>query len=541
MAGNRRIEIIQTDLLCIGGGIAGLMAATRAGELGTKVIVADKANTRRSGNGSMGNDHFGCYMPDIHGGDTKSILKSAHMEKEFGEVWLEQSLDLVKLWDSWGIPMKYKGKYEFSGHAFPGGPRTALKYEGLCQKPVLTRQSLKAGAVIMNRILVFELLRDKERVIGALGLDTKNNRIIEFQAKAIFLGTGDCNRLYLDSTPGWIFNVAHDPFLTGDGRAMAYRAGVELADMEFPRPMAGPKYYARTGKATWIGVLRGPDDKPVGPFASRPDIVYGDVLQDIYPDVYSDYMCTGKGPVYMDCRGASQEDLEYMEHWLMNEGTKGILDYMAEEGIDPGKHAIEFRTHGWGVKGGVKYNVKSETSLGGLFAAGDEYTAGITAAAIWGRIAGERAAGYIKGMDFGNPEQEKERTAKILSSIDSIMAPKEGASWREVNVALQPIMTEYCGSVRSEGLLDQGLRNLRRLRNKAQKLLVAGNGHELGRCLEVLNLLDVGEVVMLCARERRETRGRHQRADYPFTNPMLDKLLVVKNGENGPTFSWANK
>lgn len=111
-------------------------------------------------------------------------------------------------------------------------------------------------------------------------------------------------------------------------------------------------------------------------------------------------------------------------------------------------------------------------------------------------------------------------------------------NWQESNVALQHVMSDYAGLVRSDSQLEQGLKNLARLKEKVYKTLVARNGHELGRCLEVLNLLDVGEAVMLCARERKDTRAKHNRVDYPFTNPLLDKHLTIKQVDNKPVFEW---
>jgi len=102
-------------------------------------------------------------------------------------------------------------------------------------------------------------------------------------------------------------------------------------------------------------------------------------------------------------------------------------------------------------------------------------------------------------------------------------------------------MSEYVGLVRSESLLEQGQRNLGRLKEKVYKTLVARNGHELGRCLEVLNLLDVGEAVILSAKERKETRARHNRIDYPFTNPLLDKFLMIKRVNDEPVLEWRGK
>ncbi len=132
---------------------------------------------------------------------------------------------------------------------YPGIPRIFLKYTGGNQKRVWTEQALKRGAQIMNRITVFELLKEGKRVVGALGFDTWNDRIIEFQAKAVFLGTGSCGRLYPSSTPGWLFNLPLCPVVTGDGRAMVYRAGGDLVDMEYVGQWAGIKYFSRAGES----------------------------------------------------------------------------------------------------------------------------------------------------------------------------------------------------------------------------------------------------------------------------------------------------
>ena len=116
---------------------------------------------------------------------------------------------------------------------------------------------------------------------------------------------------------------------------------------------------------------------------------------------------------------------------------------------------------------------------------------------------------------------------------------KDGPDWREANIALQQIMQDYAGVVRSESLLTAGLGYLRQLKQKAEATLVAGNPWEVTRCLETLNLLDLGEIVLLAANERKETRGLHQRPDYPLTNPVLDgKAIFVKRVNGEPVMEW---
>jgi succinate dehydrogenase/fumarate reductase flavoprotein subunit len=99
-------------------------------------------------------------------------------------------------------------------------------------------------------------------------------------------------------------------------------------------------------------------------------------------------------------------------------------------------------------------------------------------------------------------------------------------------------MNDYAGSIRSETLLEAGLAHLRRLKKKAHETVTARNQHELMRCLEVFNLSDLAELVFIAALERKETRGAHLRADYPFTNPLLNKHITVKKVGGKPVTEW---
>jgi succinate dehydrogenase/fumarate reductase flavoprotein subunit len=542
-------KIIETDVLCIGGGIAGLMAAIRASDLGAKVVIAEKANTLRSGDAGMGNDHFPSYIPEVHGANVEPFVRELTNSPVFGKLmrsakfWrtrLEKSFELVKLWDSWGIPMKYEGKYEFAGHTIPGREAdcTALKYYGQNQKKILTKKALEKGVKIMNRIMVFDLLCNGS-VVGALGINTREDTMIEFRAKSVILGTGRCMRMFPGPTPGWMFNVANCPGTTGDGRAMAYRAGAELVNMELLIKWAGPKYFSRCGKGSWVGIIRDSKGNPAGPFLTKPNRRYGDPIADIYSKLFEESAKNGKGPVYMSCKGISDEDLEYMNLWLTQEGNTALLNHLKEENIDVKKNDVEFMTYEVDAWGGIPYNEKGETSLKGLYAAGDEYGDQISAAAIFGWISGENATKYAqrKATAIDNSKVKASVTLKI-NFLDGIRNREAGITWQEANIALQQVMQDYVGGAKSEDLLEAGLNHLRNLKKKAYDNMMASNQHELMHCLEVLNLYDLGELIFLAAIERKETRGNHIRADYPFTNPLLNKMLICKKKGNSPVFEW---
>jgi len=539
-------QLVECDVLCVGGGIAGTMAAIRAAELGASVIVAEKGNARYSGCGRSGNDHFETHIPEIHGRDKEEfideLLHTAKGEIMIGRHILQaqfaKAYDIVHLWDEWGIPMRQGGKWEFAGHAFPGRMFTHIKYEGQLQKTVLVREVKKRGAKIMNRIMIAELLRSGDRVIGAVGVHTREDKVIVFNAKAVILGTGKCSRLYQGLTPGMMFNDGHGGVQTGDGRAMAYRVGAELMNVEMPQRHIGPKYFAKFGQATWVGVLRDAEGKPIGPFVSEPDRRYGDIVMEVNKLSPEQYHDLGKGPVYMDCTGISDEDAEYMKHWHIQEGNISLVDHMEVEGIDVRKHPIEFSTYPLRAGGLIMANEKAETSLKGLYAAGDEAMGDISAAATFGWISGDNAAAFVETVEAGDVEDARTSIDNLKSVIDSLRGREDGPDWEEANIALQQVMTDYVGKIRNEAVLSQGLSHLRRLKEKADTEMIARNQHELGRCLEVNNLFEVGELVFLGALDRKETRGLHNRPDYPFTNPLLNQAHVIRKGDDEALMGW---
>ncbi len=539
-------ERIETDVLCIGGGIAGLMAAIRAAEMGARVVVAEKGNVEYSGCGRMGNDHFETYIPRMHGADKdawiEELLRTAKGEIMIGKNLLRaqfaKAYDIVKLWNEWGIPMKYKGQWEFSGHSFPDHPMTHVKYEGRFQKKVLTSQAKQRGVTILNRVMMLDLIRQGNRVVGAVGVHTRDGRIIIFEAKSVVLGTGKCSRLYPPLTPGWLFNDPHGGSQSGDGRAMAYRAGAELQNLEMPQRHIGPKYFTRFGQATWVGVVKDWYGKPAGTFVSKPDRRYGDMICEVNKLAPEQYTRAGKGPLYMDCTEMSQDDHDYMVHFMKNEGYTAMLEYMEAENIDFRKHPIEFMTYPLRGGGLIVANEKAETSLEGLYAAGDEAYGDISAAATFGYIGGENAALYSNTVPRTAVEASTPVAQKNMAVIDALRGRRNGPGWQEASVALQQTMADYVGKVRNESLLKQGLQHLRRIRKKTSDTLMATNPHEVARCLEVLNMFEIGELTFIMALNRKETRGLHVRPDFPFTDPRLNLAHVIQKNDNDNVLNW---
>jgi succinate dehydrogenase/fumarate reductase flavoprotein subunit len=196
-------------------------------------------------------------------------------------------------------------------------------------------------------------------------------------------------------------------------------------------------------------------------------------------------------------------------------------------------------TYDQGSGGRIVTNEKGETSLQGLYAVGDELANGISNASVFGWIIGEEASVHAKQREtsWGNEIHAMIDNKKDL--LERIRKRKNGPDWKEVNVVLQQVMSDYAGAHRTEALLNTGSFHLKRIKEKALDTMVAGNQHELGRSLEVLNMIDIGELVFFAAKERKETRGLHIRPDYPLTNPRLNnKIQVIKSVDQKPVTQW---
>ena len=550
---------IGADVVIVGGGIGGAMAAIAAADGGAKnVVVLEKCNVKRSGSGATGNDHFSCYCPEVHGDDLEGVLKEVMgsligqaKDVELMRLHLKESFDIVKMWEEWGINMRPLGHWNFQGHALPGKPRAFLKFDGRKQKAVLAEQMKKRGVTVLNHHPVVELAKGDGRVCGALAIDatTPEPSFVLVKAPCVVLSTGLTHRLYINgSTPNYLFNTAHCPNNAG-GQALGWRIGASMVNMEIPYTHAGIKYLQRAGKATWIGVYRYPNGKPLGPFVTKPDPEYGDVTSDIWNSAFIDVMHNGQGPAYLDCSENTPDTLAYMRKAMFDEGLSGLIGYMDAKGIDPAKHAVEFTRYEPILHGrGLDVDKDGQTTVPGLFAAGDlvgNAGCGLGLAAWMGWRAGHTAAASATAASAvpcdiaGNPAIKAK-----MELLSSFMDREEGADWQEANIALTQIMSDYANigpyQVRSETLLNAGLTYLGQLREETNSNLKATCSHTLMRAAEVLDLFDCAECIIRSAMERKETRGNHKRAYFTFTNPLLaDKMLDVTKQDDGTVVtSW---
>ena len=552
-----RDEIVKTDYLIIGGGVAGLQSAITAAAKGVDVLIAEKADTRRSGSGCGGNDHFMCYIPECHGDNLERVLSEIGEGMEGGP-WQDPAMlrkmmlrtqSIVERWESYGINMKPTGEYHFEGHTMPNRQCYHLKYDGHNQKMCLTREAKKNGAKIMNKLFINDILiNDEGRAVGAIGfiLADDEPEVVVIQAKAVLVATAQAMRMYPNVNPAYIFNTHSCPAAAG-GAAIAYRAGAALVNIDVPYCHAGVKGFARSGKATWFGVISDINGDSISPFTTKPDRKRGDALMDINPGVFTARLESATGPTYMNCTGYTEEDHVYQHQQFKCEGIDSITDYLQQRDIDLHKSMIEFGTYDYSLaQRGIDIGLDASTNVNGIYAAGiccGNVRGNITSASVWGDVAAESVADYVKTVD----EYDVSNHPLIQKRIDfynQLMNRPQGADWLEANSTLQVIMNDYVGlKLRSEDMMRAGIKYLDDLKRYAENEIGCQDAHQLMRTMELFDLIDLAKAVAITSRNRKESRGGHKRVDYNYSNPLLNNSFqTIRLDRNGKVvLEWREK
>lgn len=520
----------EADVLVIGGGIAGCMAAIRARELGLSVILWDKANPRRSGGAATGIDHCWAYLPEIHEKQlTKDEMVEDHLHNAAGgfakaelvRAIVDDSRARVADLERFGVPMRDDaGNFRLIKklHRVP----SFIHFAGRDIKVILTHEMVRRRVKIFKRVMAIELLKEGNRVVGCVGISTKEPLVYACKAKAVILTTGGTYRLYSNPTQ-LPFNVSHPPSDTGDGQAMAFRAGARLVNMEFVNFHIGPKNFARAGRGSYV-----PGGRIVNSFGLPLGQKPGEQAIDRTvenPAAFRREYNEGRGPCYMDLRGATSENIEYIKWALTNEGNTAYLGYLEDQGIDFATQPVEWDVYepkqSSGLSG-LDIGTQAQTSLVGLFAAGDVVGAlsrsVCPGALTFGYRAADSAARFISSSPLLDPGEESEsKISSVLSSAKYFLTRKYGASWEESLSATQNLMSNYCGLIRSASLLEAGIDHLNHLEEQIREEGQVANPHELYRLFEVLNLLEVGRLIAYAALYRTESRYTpwSPRVDFP--------------------------
>jgi succinate dehydrogenase/fumarate reductase flavoprotein subunit len=553
---------VETDVLIIGGGLAGCMAAIKAAETeGIRVALVDKSDTVSSGCAASGIDHVWAYIPPVHEkmGYTLHDMAEDHrlgtangfFRRDLFNLVAETMYDRVLDLEKFGINFRYQdstlpGRFRVvpQFHSVP----SSLNFDGGPLKPVLTREARERGVRIINRVQMTDLIIRDRQVSGAMGVHVRRGQVYRFTAKAVVLSSGRSNRLSRNRN-GFDFNTRMPAPLSGDGTSMAVRAGLPVINIEFLSNILGlgpcgfynPNYgdprntvqpaarivdgksevivprtqfyeWDKLGKEKWTEEVRRRwlEDRKVWRGARAALVRRHEA---------------GEGPFYLDFSEGTDEEIAYIEWSIGHEGkgTQFLRYFKGEEGADLRTNPQEYaglwprEISGTAAKG-LWVDKDLETEIRNLFAAGDE-VGGLpwqasSGAFTQGWHAGETAARRTRDQKKFLPAAE-ETWRERLAMCSEILERKRGFHWREVETGVQNLMDFYCGDVRSEGLLKRGLE---RLDDARKAPLRAENPHELGRCLDVKSIIDNAELVMRSSLERKESRPGplgFVRSDYP--------------------------
>ena len=519
---------ISVDVLVIGGGTAGPMAAVKAKEANPalRVLLLEKANVKRSGAISMGMDGLNNAVIPGHATPEQyvkeiTIANDGIVNQKTVMAYAQDSFSMIEELDRWGVKFE---KDETGDYAVKKvhhmGTYVLPMPEGHHMKKVLYRQLKRLRVEISNRFMATRLLLGPEgQIAGAMALDVRTADFTVIRAKAVILCTGAAGRLGLPAS-GYLFGTYENPTNAGDGYSLAFHAGAELSGIECFQINPLIKDYNGPACAYVTGPFGGYTANANGERFIECDYWSGQMMLEFYRELES-----GNGPVFLKLDHLADETIEGIEQILHSNERPSRGRFHAGRGVDYRKQMVEMHISEIGLcsghsASGVWVNEHAQTSVPGLYAAGDlacvphNYMLG---AFVYGRFAGTHAADYcasqrLPDVDARQVELEKHRCWSPLGMKDGI--PPAQAEYK-----LRRMVNDYLQPPKVTRKMEIGLQRFEQIGEDLSRL-GAGNAHELMRAMEVHFIRDCAEMAARASLFRTESRWGlyHYCADYPEKN-----------------------
>ncbi|MFQ5596530.1 MAG: adenylyl-sulfate reductase subunit alpha [Nitrospiria bacterium] len=549
-------QIIDTDILIIGGGTAGCMAAVEVRERFPqyKVTILEKAHIDRSGCLAGGMNAINAYL---NKGETPESFVRYVRSDSCGLIRedLVQSMSAlfeycVKKVEKWGLPILC----DENGEYLPRG-RWNIKINGESLKPILARAARTAGTKVYNWIVVTNLLTDGDRIAGAVGFSLRNGKFYVVRAKATLIATGGAAGLYRPNNTGDASHKTwYSPYNTGAGYAMGIRAGAEMTSYEMRYVAIRTKdAIAPTGTIALGAGAPQVNSKGERFMVNR----YGNIGGDGAPTPYRAHgpiqeIKEGRGPVYLDTRGIPPEKVQDLKKAYLDMYPSQVL-YWLSNNIDPGKEPVEVQTTepyivGGHCQAGYWVDVGRRTTLKGLYAAGD-----VAGGAPYKFVSGCWAEGVLAARTMGDDIAQMENTTvsdaqiaqeekRAFNAFYNHEQGMRGIHPADLEARLQKIMEQYAGGVSTyyemnEEMLAIARKRLSTLPGEANQL-IAEDLHQLMKAHEIIDRVDVAQVLVEHLSYRKETRWPtyHTRRDYPDRDDVnwlkfVNSVRDPKSGE----------
>ncbi|CAN5584383.1 fumarate reductase/succinate dehydrogenase flavoprotein subunit [soil metagenome] len=545
-------DVREHDVLIIGAGGAGLRAAVSATQRGLSVGIVTKsllgkAHTVMAEGGMAA--ALGNVDPDDswrqHFIDTMKSGKFIN-NWQMAEIHAKESPDRVYELEQWGAlfnrtPEGKISQRPFGGHTYRRlahvGDRTGLELIRTMQE-----KALATDAEVYMETTVTKLLKNEGRVVGALAYTRESGKFVHFKAKAVVMATGGWGRIFKVTSNSWEG--------TGDGVVLSYDAGADLVDMEMmqfhPTGMVWPPgvrgLLVTEGVRGEGGLLRNSEGKrymenydPQKMELSTRDVVARANYTEVQEGRGSEH-----GGVYLDITHLGYEGI-MKKLPTMYEQFKNLAD------IDISREPMEVFPTVHYTMGGVKVDPETcESSVPGLFAAG-EVGGGLHGAnrlggnslsdlLVFGRRAGEGAADYVAESVHSTEIEEQELLTEIGRVLEPLEKREEGESPYLIQQELQAAMMEHANLMRDGDSLEQGLGKVLALKDRLPQVSVPGSrlfnpGWHTAQ--DVKYLVQISEIILRTALERKERRGAQWRLDYDGPDEELGGInfIVSKDGQ----------
>ncbi|KWA13719.1 fumarate reductase/succinate dehydrogenase flavoprotein subunit [Burkholderia territorii] len=521
-------HILEYDIVVVGGGTAGPMAAIKAKERdpSLRVLLLEKANVKRSGAISMGMDGLNNAVIPGHATPEQytreiTIANDGIVDQEAVYAYAAHSFATIEQLDRWGVKFEKDGTGDYAVKKVHHiGSYVLPMPEGHDIKKVLYRQLKRARIAITNRIVATRVLTDAHgRASGVLGFDCRTADFHVIRAKAVILCCGAAGRLGLPAS-GYLMGTYENPTNAGDGYAMAYHAGAALANLECFQINPLIKDYNGPACAYVTGPLGGFTANGKGERFIECDYWSGQMMWEFHQELQS-----GNGPVFLKLDHLAEETIQTIEQILHTNERPSRGRFHAGRGTDYRHQMVEMHISEIGLcsghsASGVYVNARAETTVPGLYAAGDmaavphNYMLG---AFTYGWFAGQNAADDVAGRDHApvDDEQVAAERARVLAPLTR----ERGLAPAQVEYKLRRMVNDYLQPPKVTRKMEIGLQRFDGIIEDIEELK-AHNPHELMRAAEVRAIRDCAEMAARASLFRTESRWGlyHHRVDFPHRN-----------------------